>query len=90
MVHPADKLRERYAKRVPSTWLKKKMRSKRERKVHRTFTALYGDPEQLAGYYRDWLNFARSNASENYVILQEDGYKVVTLADWERDQTASG
>ena len=90
LVHPAGKLRERYAERVPSTWLKKRTRSKRERKMHRTFMDLYGDPEQLAGHYRDWFNFARSNASENYVILQEDGYKVVTLADWERDQTGVG
>jgi len=86
MVHPADKLRERYAKRLPSTWLEKWRCSKRRRKVHRTFMKLYDDPERLAGYYRDWFNFVRSNASENYVILQEGGYKVVTLDDWERDQ----
>ena len=90
MVHPVDKLRERYAKRLPTTWLKKKMRSKRDRKVHRIFMNLYSNPEQLAGYYRDWFNFARSHSSENYVIHQEDGYKVVTLDDWERDQTGSG
>lgn len=87
MVHPADKLRERYAKRIPSSWLKRRQRSKRERKVHRTYMKLYSDPKRLADYYRDWFDFARSHAKENYVILQEDGYKVVTLADWERDQT---
>lgn len=81
--HPADRLLERYTERVPTSWLEKRMRTRRERKMHRTFMDLYASPEQLASHYRDWFSFARNQTSENYVILQEDGYRAVRLEDWE-------
>ena len=89
---PAETLRERFAKRVPASWLKKRMRSRRVRKIHKTFAQLYADPDQLALRYRAWFSFARRNSRDNFVVLQDsrpnpkNSYRVVTIEDWEREQ----
>lgn len=83
-----EELRERFAKRVPTSWLRKRLRSRRTRKIHKVFTNLYSRPGQLASMYRDWFAFARAHTDDNHVVVQRDGYQFITIDDWESRQKA--
>ncbi len=80
-------LHERYmTQRVPESWLKRRLRSSRRRRMERKLGALYADPARFEAMYRDWFAFARRHAAVNHVILQENGYRVVSIEDWERGE----
>jgi SAM-dependent methyltransferase len=80
--HPPEELHQRYSERIPKSWLRKRMRSKRDKKMHRTFMSLYSRPKDVASLFNDWFSFARQQTTENYVVLQDDGYRVVRFEDW--------
>ena len=85
--HRPEVLRKRYlTERVPRSWLKRRLRSLRRRKMQIVLHDLYGDSARFEEIYRHWFAFARRQAATNHVILQENGYRVVSIEDWERGE----
>jgi SAM-dependent methyltransferase len=85
---PASKLLERYRAERLRKRFRLAVRSRRRRRKEAKLVALFESPDRLETLYRDWFDFAERHAGANHVVLQDEGYRVVSVAAWRQAHPA--